>query len=44
MKAIKHFFCIQEFKSYKVGDEYTGKRKDLKGLVDYPIAKRKSKK
>jgi len=43
MKAIKHFFCIQEFKSYKIGDKYTGKRKDLKGLVDYPI-KRKSKK
>ena len=43
MKAIKHFFCIQEFKTYNVGDEYTGKRTDLKGLVDYPIAKVKRK-
>ena len=44
MKVIKHFFCIKEFKSYKVGDDYTGKRKDLNGLVDYPIVKRKTKK
>jgi hypothetical protein len=40
MKAIKHFFCIKEFKTYKIGDEYTGKRKDLKGLVDYPKSKK----
>lgn len=44
MKVIKHFFCIQEFKTYKIGDEYNGKRKDLKGLVEYPRPKRKSKK
>ena len=44
MKVLKHFFCIQEQKVYKVGSEYKGKRKDLKGLVEYPKAKRKSKK
>jgi len=44
MKVIKQFYCIQERKTYKIGNEYKGKRKDLKGLVEYPKAKRKSKK
>lgn len=39
MKVKKQFFCIQEQKTYKVGDEYKGKRKDLIGLVDYPKKK-----
>jgi hypothetical protein len=43
MKVLKQFFCIQEQKTYKLGDSYTGKRKDLKGLVEYPKP-RKSKK
>lgn len=29
-KVIKEFFCIEEKKTYKIGDEYTGKRTDLK--------------
>ena len=43
MKVIKHFFCSQEFKAYSIGDEYNGKRTDLKGLVEYPIVKAKHK-
>ena len=42
MKAIKNFFCTKEFKTYNVGDEYTGKRTDLVGLVDYPAPKKKA--
>ena len=33
-RVIKAFFCIQEKKSYKVGDVYTGKRKDLSHLLE----------
>ena len=44
MKVLKAFYCIQEGKKYYEGGEYKGKRKDLKGLVEYPKAKRKSKK
>ena len=33
MKVIRDFFCIQEKKAYKAGDEYTGKRKDLINYV-----------
>ncbi|MCP5006092.1 MAG: hypothetical protein GY941_19455 [Planctomycetes bacterium] len=36
MKVTKGFFCIQEKKTYKEGDNYTGKRKDLKDNVAYP--------
>ena len=43
MKVKRQFYCTQEKKTYKVGDEYTGERKDLKDYVVYPI-KRKSKK
>lgn len=39
MKVVKEFFCVQEQKKYKAGDEYTGKRKDL---GDY-LEKRKRK-
>jgi hypothetical protein len=34
MKVIKDFFCIQTKTTYKVGDEYNGKRKDLKGFLE----------
>jgi len=44
MKVIKNFFCTKEWKAYKIGDDYNGKRKDLKGFVEYPKSKRKSKK
>lgn len=42
MKVKKQFYCTQEKKTYKVGDEYKGQRKDLKEYVIYP-RKRKSK-
>lgn len=44
MKVIKDFFCIEEKKSYKEGGDYNGKRKDLKGYINYPKARTKSKK
>ena len=34
MKVSKEFYCIQEKKSYKQGDEYTGKRKDLGAFLE----------
>lgn len=34
MKVKKAFFCTQERKSYKVGDEYKGKRKDLSSFFE----------
>jgi len=43
MKVLKGFFCIQEKKSYAVGDEYTGKRKDLGALLSKPKAKKNIK-
>jgi len=33
-KVTKEFFCIQEKKTYKVGSEYKGKRKDLVHLLE----------
>lgn len=33
MKVLKQFFCIKELKTYYVGDEYKGKRKDLKAYL-----------
>jgi len=36
MKVLKDFYCIKEAKTYKIGDTYNGKRKDLKGCVNYP--------
>lgn len=41
MKVIKDFFCSQEKKSYKEGNDYNGKRKDLKGYINYPKARTK---
>ena len=43
MKVKKGFFCIQEKKTYKEGDTYTGKRKDLKDNVAYKNAAPKTK-
>jgi hypothetical protein len=37
MKVKKQFFCIQERKTYNIGDEYTGKRKDLSHLLEGDI-------
>lgn len=34
MKVKIDFFCIQERKAYKAGDEYTGKRKDIAHLLE----------
>ena len=33
-KVIKEFFCVEEKKTFYVGDEYTGKRTDLSGYVE----------
>lgn len=35
-KVSKPFFCIQEQKSYFIGDEYKGKRKDLGNYLVKP--------
>ncbi len=32
-KVKKAFFCIEDKKSYKVGDTYNGKRTDLKDYL-----------
>ena len=37
MKVTKQFYCTQEKKVYKVGDEYTGKRTDLLNNVEQPV-------
>ena len=42
MVVIKEFYCTQEKKVYKVGDEYTGKRTDLANNVEQ--SKKKPKK
>jgi len=34
MKVIKQFYCIQERKTYRVGNEYRGKRKDIKEYLE----------
>jgi len=36
MKVLKDFFCIQEKVTYKKGDDYKGKRTDLKGYLNQP--------
>jgi hypothetical protein len=33
-KVIKDFYCTQEKKTYKKGDEYTGKRTDLQHVLE----------
>ncbi len=42
MKVKIRFYCTKEKKEYKVGDEYTGKRKDL-GKLLVPEQKTKGK-
>ena len=34
MKVSKEFYCLEEKKSYKKGDTYKGKRKDLSHLME----------
>ena len=35
MRKVKiAFFCIKERKNYKVGDKYTGKRKDIEAFLE----------
>ena len=34
MKVIKQFYCIKDKITYKVGDEYKGKRTDLKDYLE----------
>jgi hypothetical protein len=34
-KVKQTFFCNQEKKKYRPGDEYTGDRKDLSHLLEY---------
>lgn len=43
MKVLKSFYCIQEKKTYKKGDNYTGKRKDLGHLLEKKKATKKAK-
>ena len=43
MEVLKDFYCIQDKKTYKLGEQYKGKRKDLKGYVNYPKAKQNKK-
>jgi len=43
MKVIKEFYCIQEQKTYKVSEEYKGKRTDLKDYLEQPKKVIKSK-
>ena len=33
-KVTKQFFCIRERKTYYVGDEYVGERKDLSHVLE----------
>ena len=33
-KVVKQFFCIKERKTYFVGDEYSGYRKDLSHVLE----------
>lgn len=37
----KSFFCVKEKKTYKVGDKYTGNRKDIAFLLDTSEKKKK---
>jgi len=43
MKVSKGFYCSQEKKSYKEGDEYKGKRKDLGDYLEAPKKKAEKK-
>jgi len=44
MKVVNAFYCTQEKKSYKVGDDYTGKRKELIGVYVKKTEKKATKK
>ncbi len=44
MKVRIGFYCTKENKAYKVGDQYTGKRTDLKHLLIQPKKKQTKKK
>jgi len=37
MKVKKQFYCIQERKTYNVGNEYKGKRNDIKEYLEQEI-------
>jgi len=39
-KVLKDFYCIKEKKSYKKGEQYTGKRTD----IDHLLLKKATKK
>ena len=43
MKVLNAFYCTKEKKSYKVGDDYTGKRKELFGLYVQAPEKKEAK-
>jgi hypothetical protein len=44
MKVLKGFYCIESKVSYKEGQEYKGKRKDIDHLLDVPAKEGKSNK
>lgn len=41
MKVKKQFYCILEKKTYKEGEEYKGKRKDIDDYLDKKTKKEK---
>ena len=43
MKVIKDFYCIQERRTYKVGNEYKGKRQDIKEYLEQKKASKSKK-
>ena len=43
MKVIHAFYCTHEKKNYKVGDVYTGKRKDLSPIYVKDTEKKERK-
>lgn len=43
MKVKIGFYCTQEKKSYKPGDEYKGKRKDLSSFMEKVVKKTRNK-
>lgn len=44
MKVLSNFYCTKEKKSYKVGQDYTGSRTDLGGLVEVKKKQTRKKK
>lgn len=43
MKVLKGFYCVEEKKTYSIGDTYTGKRKDLGDRLEAPKKKKVTK-